>query len=51
MQRTTRAIVANAEWVHNTVFEPSSAILAWAVVLRAGGQQVPKKCFGWKDSV
>ena len=31
MQSTTRAIVAYAEWVHETVFEPGSAILAWAV--------------------
>ena len=31
MQSATRAIVAHAEWVHNTVFGPSSAILAWAV--------------------
>ena len=31
MQSITRAIVAYAEWVHNTVFEPGSAVLAWAV--------------------
>ena len=31
MQRLTRVIVAYAEWVHNTVFEPSIAIWAWAV--------------------
>ena len=31
MQSTTRATVAYAEWVHDTVCEPSSAILAWAV--------------------
>ena len=31
MQSTTRAIVAYAEWVHEIVFEPGSAILAWAV--------------------
>ena len=31
MQSTTRAIVAYAEWVQNTVFEPGSAVLAWAV--------------------
>ena len=28
---TTRAIVAYAEWVHETMFEPGSAILAWTV--------------------
>ena len=31
MQSTTRALVAYAEWVHGTVFEPGSAILTWAV--------------------
>ena len=31
MKSTTRVIVACAEWVHNTVFEPSSAVLACAV--------------------
>ena len=31
MQSTTRAIVAYAESVHDTVFEPGSAILAWTV--------------------
>ena len=29
MQSTTRSLVAYAEWVHNTAFEPGSAILAW----------------------
>ena len=31
MQSTTRAIVAYAERVHGTVFEPGSVILTWAV--------------------
>ena len=31
MQSTTRSLIAYAEWVHNTTFEPGSAILAWAV--------------------
>ena len=31
MLSTTRALVAYAEWVHGTVFEPGSAILTWAV--------------------
>ena len=31
IQSTTRALVAYAEWVHGTVFEPGSAILTWAV--------------------
>ena len=31
MQSTRRATVAHAEWVHDTVCEPGSAILAWAV--------------------
>ena len=33
MQSTTRPPVAYAEWLHGTVFEPSSAILTWAVEL------------------
>ena len=31
MQSTTKALVSNAEWVHNTVLQPGSAVLAWAV--------------------
>ena len=31
MQSTTRALVADAEWVHGTVFEPGSAFFTWAV--------------------
>ena len=31
MQSIRRALVAYAEWVHGTVFEPGSAILTWAV--------------------
>ena len=36
VQSTTRAIVAYAEWVHGTVFEPGSAILTGCGVLRTG---------------
>ena len=38
MQSTTRASVAYAKRVHNTVFELGSAILAWVVEFR--GQMV-----------
>ena len=31
MQSTVRSLIAYAEWVQNTTFEPGSAILAWAV--------------------
>ena len=31
MQSTTSEIVAYSEWMHETVFEPGSASLAWAV--------------------
>ena len=41
VQSTTRAVVACAEWVHSTVFEPCSAILAWAVEFSG---QVVSKC-------
>ena len=51
MQSTTRALVAYVEWVYGTVFEPGSSILTGCGVLKTGGQQVPKKCFGWKESV
>ena len=52
MQSTTRALVAYAEWVHGTVFEPRQCYFdVGCGVLRTGGQQVPKKCFGWEDSV
>ena len=41
MQSTTRALVAFAEWVHGTVFEPGSAILTWPVEF--SGQVVSKR--------
>ena len=31
MQSIARSLIAYAEWVPNTTFEPGSAILAWAV--------------------
>ena len=31
MSSTTREMVAYAEWVHETTFEPGSAVLTWAV--------------------
>ena len=40
MQSTTTAVVAHAEWVHGTVFEPGSAILTWVVEL--SGQVVSR---------
>ena len=40
LQSTTRALVAHAEWVHGTVFEPGTAILTWAVEL--SGQVVSR---------
>ena len=50
VQNTTRAIVACAEWVHNAVFEPGSAILAggsqdkWS----AGSKDPPARADGSK---
>ena len=40
MQSTTRSLVAHAEWVHNTTFEPGSVILAW--VVEFSGQAVSR---------
>ena len=40
-QSTTRAIVAYAEWVHITVFEPGIALLTWAVEFSG---QVVSRC-------
>ena len=31
LRSTSRSLVAYAEWVHNTTFEPGSVILAWVV--------------------
>ena len=51
MQSTTRAIVTNAAWVHETVFEPGSAIFGIVCgVLKTGGQQAPKKHSGWENA-
>ena len=40
MQSTTRSLVAYAEWVHNTMYEPGSVILAW--VAEFSGQVVSR---------
>ena len=40
MQSTTRSLVAYAEWVHNTMYEPGSVILAW--VAEFSGQGVSR---------